>query len=51
MITVCLNGDAIKVNGLTIDEVLLLIATQNKVDFESAEKKLIASGMIFAKLP
>lgn len=49
MITICLNGDAIKANGLTIDEVLLLIATQNKVDFESAEKKLIASGMITAE--
>ena len=48
MITICLNGDAIKLNGLTVGEVLMLIATQNKVDLEEAKQKLILNGMITA---
>ena len=49
MITISLNGEAIKQNGLTIGEVLVLIATQNKVDLEESKQKLILNGMLTAE--
>jgi len=49
MVTISLNGDAIKQNGLTLGEVLMLITIQNKVDLEESKQKLILSGMITAE--
>ena len=49
MITISLNGDAIKQNDLTLGEVLYLLAVQNKVDLEESKQKLILKGMITAE--
>ena len=38
--TISLNDKVIKKSGLSIGEVLLMIAIQNNVDFEEAEKEL-----------
>ena len=49
MITISLNGDAIKQNNLTLGEILYLLAVQNKVDLEESKQKLILKGMITAE--
>mgnify|MGYP000310155870 CR=1 FL=1 len=44
--TISLNDKVIKKSGLSIGEVLLMIAIQNNVDFEEAEKELTSKGLI-----
>lgn len=49
MTTVSLNKKAALQNGVTIDEVLLMLSICNKVDFEKAEKDLVQKGFITAE--
>lgn len=49
MTTVSLNKKAALQNGVTIDEVLLMLSINNKTDFEKAEKALIQKGFITAE--
>ena len=49
MTTVCLNKKAAQQNGITIDEVLLMLIIHNKVNLEIAEKALIQKGLITAE--
>ena len=44
--TISLNDQIIKGNGLSLGEVLLLIAVQNEVNLAQAEKGLIDKGLI-----
>lgn len=46
MSTICLNKEAALQNGLTIDEVLLLLAIWNKTDLDKAKNSLIQKGFI-----
>lgn len=49
MTTICLNKKATQQNGITIDEVLLMLVIHNKADLERAEKALIQKGLITAE--
>lgn len=49
MTTISLNKKAALQNGVTIDEVLLLLAIHNKADLEKAEKDLVQKGFITAE--
>lgn len=49
MTTVSLNKKAALQNGVTIDEVLLMLSIYNKADFEKAEKDLVQKGFITAE--
>lgn len=49
MTTISLNKEASKQNGITIDEALLMLVINNKVDLEKAEKSLIQKGFITAE--
>lgn len=46
--TISLNDKVIENNGLSIGEVLLMIAIQNDIDFNDAEKSLREKGFISA---
>lgn len=49
MTTISLNKKAALQNGVTVDEVLLLLAIHNKADLERAEKALVQKGFITAE--
>lgn len=46
MTTICLNKTAALQNGVTIDEILLLLSIHNKINLEKAEEALIHKGFI-----
>lgn len=46
--TICLNKKAAQQNGVTMDEVILLLALHNKANLKGAEKTLIEKGLITA---
>lgn len=48
MTTICLNKEAAKHNGVTIDEVLLMLVINSKANLERAQKLLIEKGYITA---
>lgn len=49
MTTICLNKKAAQQNGMTIDEVLLMLVIHNKANLERAEEVLIQKGLITAE--
>ena len=49
MTTICLNKKAAQQNGMTIDEVLLMLVIHNKANLERAEEALIQKGLITAE--
>ena len=49
MTTICLNKKAAQQNGMTIDEVLLMLVIHNKANLERAEETLIQKGLITAE--
>ena len=49
MTTICLNKRAAQQNGMTIDEVLLMLVIHNKANLERAEEALIQKGLITAE--
>lgn len=46
--TICLNKKAAQQNGVTMDEVMLLLVIHNKANLKGAEKTLIEKGLITA---
>ena len=44
--TISLNDKVIKKSGVSLGEVLLMIAIQNNVDFNAAESELKKKGLI-----
>ena len=50
MTTISLNKKAALQNGVTVDEVLLLLAIHNKADLERAEKALVQRNGLFQQV-
>ena len=44
--TISLNDKVIKKSGVSLGEVLLMIAIQNNVDFNAAESELKKKGLV-----